>query len=227
VALVTGVTGGLGRALTQAFHAQGITVVGLSRRPEIEPGIWSADITREADVGRVFGRLATEFGRLDILVNCAAIVSHADDLAVSGEEWERVFAVNVFGSYSCCRHAIELMRPAGYGRIVNVSSIAGRFRSRSASVAYTSSKHAVIGLTRHLAATAGPFGITVNCVAPSQFESPMLVGMSEEQRRALISNIPVGRFGRADEVASAITYLASPAASYVNGAIIDVNGGAL
>lgn len=226
VAVVTGASGGLGRTVMEQFVRRGISAVGLSRHDDTTASIWRCDVSHEEEVRLAFERIQSERGRLDILVNCAAVVSTADDLSLSVDEWNRVLAINVVGSYLCCRYAAEIMRTRRYGRIVNVSSIAARSYSRTASVAYTASKYAIIGLTRQLAARLAVDGITVNCVAPSQFETPMLMtNVPAEVRIRLGAQNPAGRLGQPDDVASAIAFLAGDEASYVNGAVLDVNGG--
>lgn len=227
VALVTGASGGLGAAVMRTLHQRGIKVVGLGRRADPAVDIWLADVTSEADVRAAVERVAEVFGRLDVLVNCAAVASSGDDLALTPDEWHRVLGVNLVGAYLCCRHAADVMRARQYGRIVNIASVAARSRSQTSSVAYTASKYGLIGLTRQLAARLGPHGITVNCVAPSQFETPMLQNVSPEVRGRLAADNPMGRLGTADEVAAVVAFLAADAPAYVNGAVIDVNGGLL
>ncbi len=228
VAVVTGASSGIGRATAELLRARGVTTVGLARRLEDGPDARRCDVTDEAQVARVLAGVAGTFGRLDILVTCAGVVSQGDPLALTAADWEATLRTNVIGTFLCCKHALAAMRPRRYGRIVTISSIAGRAYSRTASVAYTASKHAVIGLTRHLAALYGGDGITVNCVAPSQTKTTMLEEtLSTEEIARLGVRVPVGRLAEPGEVAAAIAFLCSEEASYVNGAVLDVNGGLL
>ena len=196
VAVITGATGGLGQAVVPRLVEQGFKCIGLSRRSTDNPNIWACDISDETQVKTTFQRIIDTHKRIDVLVNCAAIASRGDDLALSAEEWEQVLQINVVGTYLCCRYALPIMRHHRYGRIINISSIAGRAYSKTSSVAYTASKYAIIGLTRQLAVNTAQYGVTVNCVAPSQINTPMLIkNVPLEQREALAKTIPVGRLG--------------------------------
>lgn len=182
----------------------------------------------ERAVERIFAELVSTFGRIDILANCAGIASIGDPLGLPVEEWEAVLRTNLTGTYLCCRYALIPMRERHYGKIINVSSIAGRSYSRTASVAYTCSKYAVIGLTRHLAASFGKDGININCVCPSQTKTEMLISnVPQAELDRLATSVPLGRLAEPEEIAQTIFFLASDAASYINGAVIDVNGGQL
>lgn len=228
IAIVTGASSGIGKATAQLLRERGVRAIGLSRRAGDDEGSRRCDVRSEDEVAKVFDEIAATFGGIDILVNSAGEASTAPPLDLNADEWESVFRTNVFGTWFCCRHAIRHMLPRGQGRIVNVGSIAGRSYSRSASVAYTASKYSVVGLTRHLAAAFGKDGITVNCVAPSQTETEMLIrNLPEERRRELAAGNPLGRLARPREVAEAIAFLIGDGASYINGAVIDVNGGLL
>ncbi len=177
---------------------------------------------------RAFHRIVERLGRVDILVNCAGIVSMTDPLRLRLADWEAVLRTNLIGTYFCCKQALSHMRRQRYGRIVNLSSIAGRSYSRSASLAYTSSKYAVIGLTRQLAAQFGKNHITVNCICPSETRSEMLLRAVPRARlRSAARANPLGRLAEPSEVAQAIAFLTSDAASYINGAVLDINGGLL
>lgn len=227
VAVVTGASGAIGRATVDWFARHDILAIGLSRRAATSATTRACDVRREDDVERVMADIDATFGRIDILVNAAGVVSLAAPLALSSEDWDEVLHTNLVGSYFCAKHALGPMRRGGFGRIVNVGSIAGRATSRTSSVAYTCSKYGVIGLTRQLAQSFGREGIRVNCVCPSQTESDMLAGVPAEAIAALGAANPVGRIAKPEEVAAAIGFLASDDASYVNGAILDVNGGQL
>lgn len=228
VAVVTGASSGIGKATIELFRRRGITTVGVSRRLSDTTRTLRGDVRDDASVARVFQQVADRFGHVDILVNCAGIVTTTDALALRVEDWLEVLRTNLIGTYLCCKHAVRLMRRRRYGRIVNLSSIAGRTYSRNASLAYTSSKYAVIGLTRQLAAQFGRDGITVNCVSPSETESEMLLQAVPRRRlEAAARAHPLGRLAQPREVAQAIAFLASEEASYINGAVLDVNGGIL
>lgn len=227
VAVVTGASRGIGRATMSLLEATGFTTIGVAR------GLTDGDRTRRVDVGdddsvkRLCDEIASSFGGLDVLVNCAGVAAGGDPLKLSLDDWESTLRTNLIGTYFCCKHALPYMQRQGFGRIVNVASIAGRSFSRTASVAYTASKYGVVGLTRQLAATCGRDGVTVNCVAPSQTRTEMLAVAPPEQLALIAAANPLGRLAEPQEIAEAISFLVSDAASYVNGAVLDVNGGVL
>lgn len=228
VAAVTGGSSGIGEATADLFTRQGYVTVRLSRR--LSDGVHTArcDVRSASSVAKAFRRILQRFGRLDVLVNCAGIASFGDPLRLTTEEWEQVLGTNLLGTFLCCQQALRPMQRQRYGRIVNIASIAARSHSASASVAYTSSKYGVVGLTRQLAAQFGRGGLTVNCVCPSETLTEMLQRrVSPARRRALAAMHPLGRLGRPEEVAHVIAFLASEDASFVNGAVVDVNGGLL
>lgn len=228
IAVVTGASRGIGLATARLLSARGHLVIGLSRSSRDTRSSLRCDIGDDGSIARAFATILKRHRRVDVLVNCAALAHLGDPLSIPAGDWERVLRVNVTGAYLCAKAALPAMKRRGYGRIVNVSSIAGRSYSRSASVLYTSSKAALLGMTRQLAAGFARHGITVNCVCPSQTETEMLLGAtSAAQRKALAAKAPIGRLARPLEVAEAIAFLASEAASYVNGACLDVNGGQL
>lgn len=225
-AVVTGASSGIGKVTAEILRGNGIPTVSISRRLANSQWTRQCDIGHEPSVELVLNEIISTLGHIDVVINCAAVVSTEDPLEISVEKWEEVFRVNLLGSYFCCKYAIPHMRTRRYGKIVNVSSIAGRLYSRTASVAYTCSKYAVIGLTRHLAATFGRDGININCVAPSQTLSERLVAhVPKAKMDALAAANPLGRLASPEEVARSIVFLSSDAASYINGAVLDVNGG--
>lgn len=228
VAVVTGASSGIGRATVERLRERGFRTVGIARRFEDTGSTWRCNVADESDVARVFGGILGAFGRLDVLVNSAGIAASTPPLEVSAKEWDAMLTTNLLGTYWCCKHAIAAMRTRRYGRIVNIGSMAGRSFSRTSSVAYTCSKYGVIGLTRQLAASFGREGITVNCVCPSQTKSEMLLAhVSPDRQHALAEGVPLGRLAAPEEVAEVVCFLAGDGASYVNGAIVDVNGGQL
>ncbi len=226
IAVVIGASGGIGKVTAEVLRSQGLTTIGLSRRlPEAERSL-PCDVRDERSVAAAFRLVLERFGAVSVLVNCAGIASTGDAASLSLEEWDTVLRTNVTGMYLTCKYALPSMRQQRYGRIVNVSSIAGRAVSASGSIAYTASKHAVIGLTKQLAVQVAKDGITVNCVCPSETETDMLQQhVPAERRQALAASHPMGRLARPEEIAQTIAFLASEVASYLNGAVIDVNGG--
>ena len=228
VAVVTGSSSGIGKATAELLRQAGVSVVGMSRRLEDGPGALHCDVRDEQQVFYAFRRVLERHGRVDILVNCAGAVGKADALSVTRELWDLLLGTNLVGTYWCCREALKAMQQHSWGRIVNVSSIAGRSYSRHAALPYTCSKYGVIGLTRQLAAEFGQHGITVNCVCPSETKTEMVLEqLSSDRLLALESAHPMGRLAQPAEVARVVAFLASDEASYINGAVLDVNGGLL
>jgi len=164
-------------------------------------------------------------GKVDILI-CSAGVAGKNALVVDYpiEEWQRVFAINVHGLFYCNRFVAPLLKKNGYGRIVNVASIAGKEGNPTAS-AYSAAKAAVIGLTKSLGKELAKDNITVNAITPATVDTPILAQVSQAHIDYMLSKIPMGRFGTVDEIASIITWLASPECSFTTGAVFDVSGG--
>jgi 3-oxoacyl-[acyl-carrier protein] reductase len=225
VAVVTGGRTGIGKATAELLVKRGFVTIRLSRTIDETDRNRRCDVNDEHAVTRVFSEVVNRFGRLDVLVNAAGIASVAGPLDLTVEDWTDILRTNVIGTYLCCQHAIPVMQRQRYGKIVNISSIAARGHSETASVAYTASKYAVVGLTRQLAANFGRDGITVNCVCPSQTKTEMLDAVPAERLEQLASRTAAGRLAEPEEVAAAIAFLASDAAGYVNGAVLDVHGG--
>jgi NAD(P)-dependent dehydrogenase (short-subunit alcohol dehydrogenase family) len=214
VALVTGGASGIGAAVTERLRAGGaeVHVFDLAN---------GQDVRDPAQIGGLIEGLP----RLDVLV-CAAGVSgdslHTEE--VSDEEWRRVHAINLDGVFFANRAAIPKMKANGYGRIVNVASIAGKEGNPMAG-AYSSSKAAVIGLTKAIGKDVAGSGILVNSIAPAVIRSPMLGQMSDEHVSYMLARIPLGRMGEPEEVASLICWLASEEMSFSTGACFDISGG--
>ena len=229
VAIITGASRGIGKAAIELLNRDGFLSVSVSRGLDDTPTTRRCDVRDDDAVHQVFDDVAGSFGRIDVVVNCAGIASkQGDPLAVSRDEWQAMFETNLLGTYHCSKHGIRHMQKRRYGRVINIASVAGRSYSKTASLAYTCSKYGVIGLTRQLGVAFGKDGITVNCVAPSQTLTEMLSENSTaNELESLAIENPVGRLATPEEVAESICFLASDRAGYINGAVLDVNGGLL
>ena len=229
VALVTGGASGIGLACVRALADEGARVVVADLNAEAVPEVGgvtvAVDVTKAEDARRAVAAAVESFGALDVLVTCAGIF-HATPLdRITSEEWDRVQAVNLRGTFLVAQAALAVMIPRRSGRIVTIASLAGQVGGLAAGASYAASKAGVTGLTKSLARFAGPHGITVNTVNPGIIDTPMTAGLPEEQRAKLVERTPLGRVGRAEEVAAVVVFLASDAASFVHGAHVDVNGG--
>jgi len=240
VAIVTGAARGIGKAIAQRFLQEGAAVaindIDLEKAEEIVHEAKSkgkkalsvkADVSNEKEVEEMVNRVYSNFARIDILVNNAGIIKRGSTEDHSYEDWDRVIAVNLRGTYNCSKAVIPIMKKQGCGKIVNVSSIAGKVGDIASAPSYGSSKGAINALTKSMARELAEYGICVNAVAPHAVETEMSAEWSQEKRRQLMSQIPLKRLGRPEEVAAAVLFLASDEASFITGEILDVNGGYL
>ncbi len=234
VAIVSGGGSGIGRATCLALAARGARVAVADVSAEAAAHVVAeagealacpVDVRCDEQVRRVVSRVLERWGRIDILVNSAGIYQIGGIETISEADWDRMLGINLKGVFLFCRAVVPTMRAQGSGAIVNVSSITGRSKGELAGVHYAAAKAGIIGLTMTLANQVAREGIRVNCVAPSTVDTPMNDGLTPEQRAQMEQRVPMGRLGRAEEVASAIVYLASPAASYITGETLNVNGG--
>jgi 3-oxoacyl-[acyl-carrier protein] reductase len=226
VALVTGGASGIGAATAERLRASGakVAVFDLQRADRDVLSI-QGDVTRSAEADGAVSLVVDELGGLDVLVNAAGIAGKSLRTAeVSDEEWERVFAVNAHGTFWFCRAAARVMVERGYGRIVNVASIAGK-EGNPMAAAYSGSKAAVIGFTKSLGKDLAGTGVLVNSIAPAVIDTPMVGTMSQEHIDYMVQRIPLGRLGTTEEVASLICWLASDEMSFSTGACFDISGG--
>ena len=237
-ALVTGATRGIGEAIALGLADQGVVVGLLDIR---DPGPtaeklqaegytavpFDADVTNSESVGNAVDAMVQRFGRIDILVNNAGIIARESILDLSLETWQRVMDVNVNGTFICSKAVIPHMIEQSYGRIVNVTSIAGKMGDITASPAYGTSKGAINTFTKSLARQLAMYNITVNAVAPHAIETDMSAEWTEEKRRSVVGAIPLNRMGCPEEVAQAVVFLVSPGAAFITGEILDINGGYL
>jgi len=228
VALITGSSRGIGKEIKNVFTKFGIICNGISTSHLDEDNEYYCDIRKDEDVYKVVNNIIKKYNKIDILVNNAGIVSNTDFLRMTIEEWDNVIKVNLTGMFICIKHVLPFMIKNRYGKIINISSIAGRHRSLTASAAYTASKYGVIGLTKQLAYQYARYNISINAVCPSQTETEMLLkNCSSEDIQNIIKNIPMGRLAKPSEIAYLVYYLTKDEISYINGAVIDINGGQL
>jgi 3-oxoacyl-[acyl-carrier protein] reductase len=185
----------------------------------------TGDVRDSGEVGAAVQRAEAELGPLDVLV-CSAGIPGASlrTTDVDDDEWRRVMAINADGVFFCNRAVVQGMTERGYGRIVNVASIAGK-EGNPMAAAYSASKAAVIALTKAIGKDLAGTGVLVNCIAPAVIETPLLAGMSEEHIRYMVERIPMGRLGQVEEVASLVCWLASEECSFSTGATYDISGG--
>ncbi len=238
VVLVTGGSRGIGRATCCAFAKQGASVVinyghdeSAARRVEQEIRQWGgqavvekADISRPAEVAKLFKNLLDRFGRLDVLVNNAGIVREGHLMLMADKDWDEVLDTNLKGTFYCCRAALRPMIGQRKGRIINLASPSA-ISGRAGQTNYAASKGGIISLTKSLAREVASFNILVNSVYPGVIETEMVEKMNPKFKTEFLNLIPLKRFGQPEEVAAVILFLASPAASYITGQLIGVDGG--
>ncbi len=242
VAWVTGASRGMGLAIAKRLAEEGANLAindirpldeAVSKLKETGRNVLplKVDVTDAQQVREMAEKILNKFGRIDILVNNAGggLKGPFSILEKEEQDWNRVVDLNLKGVFFCCKAVIPQMRKQGKGKIVNIASLAGRSSATTTGPDYTAAKAGVLGLTRHLAKTEGPYGIRVNAVSPGSIMTELLAERfksypKEEQERRL-SSTPLKRFGRPEEVAAAVLFLVSEDSSFITGANIDVNGG--
>jgi 3-oxoacyl-[acyl-carrier protein] reductase len=227
VALVTGGSSGIGAAAARRLLDEGAQVASFDLDAKAPEGVLAlaGDVARSSDVEAAVAQTHAQLGPIDVLV-CSAGVPGASlpTVDVTDEEWRRVMGINADGVFYCNRAVIPSMVERGYGRIVNVASIAGKEGNPMAG-AYSASKAAVIGMTKAIGKDLARTGVIVNCVAPAVIETPILDGITEEHIGYMVDRIPMGRMGEPEEVAALICWLASEECSFSTGATYDISGG--
>lgn len=236
--LITGASGGIGSAAARAFAAAGDRVALCAHgHPERAAALCeelrtaggealalAGDVASAADAEAFFTAAEAAHGPVEVLVNAAGFARQKMFCDITEAEWQRMFDVHVKGAFLCCRRALPAMIRAKKGAIVNISSMWGQVGA-SCEVDYSAAKAAVIGLSRALAREVGPSGVRVNCVAPGAVDTAMMEGFTAEDRASLCDETPLGRLGTAEEIAGAIFFLASDAASFITGQVLAPNGG--
>jgi 3-oxoacyl-[acyl-carrier protein] reductase len=237
VCIVTGGVSGIGLAIAQRMAASGAklslwdrdaaalerTASELGAKGKVHTAI--VDVSRYSEVQSAARDTASAMGKIDGLVNCAGVAgANAMLWEYPVEEWLRVHNVNLHGTFYACREVVPHLQRNGYGRIVNIASIAGKEGNPSAS-AYSSSKAAVIGLTKSLGKELAKQNITVNCVTPAAVKTPIFDQVTQQHIDYMLQRIPIGRFGLVDEIASMVCWLCTEEASFTTGAVLDLSGG--
>jgi 3-oxoacyl-[acyl-carrier protein] reductase len=226
LALVTGASRGIGRAIAEALARQGAKVIGTATTEEGARRINGRvlDVRNAEQCDALVPSIQKEVGDIAILVNNAGITRDNLALRMKDEEWDAVMDTNLRAVFRLSRAVMRGMMKARWGRIINITSVVGGL-GNAGQANYAAAKAGVVGMTKSLARELGSRSITVNCVAPGFIDTDMTRALPEESRKAVLAQIPLGRLGTSDEVAAAVAYLASPAAGYVTGAVLHVNGG--
>lgn len=238
VALVTGGSRGIGRATCLALAERGFAVAVNYRshageakttlerieRSGGEGVVVEADVCRADEVEAMFAHVEAAFGHVGVLVNNAGIRADTLGLRMSPEQWHEVIATNLTGAFTCTRRALRSMVREGWGRVVNVASVAA-LRGSPGQANYSAAKAGLIGLTRSLAREVARKNVTINAIAPGLIDTDLTGSLSADQRQGLIDQIPMGRAGTADEVAQIAAFLCSEEAAYITGAVVVADGG--
>lgn len=238
VAIVTGASRGIGRAVAVELAAQGAAVVvnyqaSRAQAEEVVAAIsaaggtalaYAADIAEPQAVQALVAATLAQWGRVDVLVNNAGVTRDAPFLRMKDEDWERVITIDLTGAFVCSQAVLPTMQQARYGRIINIGSLAGLV-GNVGQVNYAAAKAGLFALTKEIARMVATQGITANSVAPGYIETEMIEHISPRQREWALDAIPMQRFGRPEEVAAAVAFLASPAAGYITGHTLVLDGG--
>ena len=234
IVLITGSESGIGKSAANLMLDRGCTVIGadIRKNPDFvsdNPNYFfiKIDMTFMEEVNSLYEFICKEFGRLDVLLNCAGITSLEGINQITPEKWDNMLSINLKAVFFSCQKALELMTVQKYGKIVNISSNAGIGGGKAVGIHYSASKAGVIGLTKSLALYAADYNVNVNCVAPGPTQTPMTDEWESDVNRKLKELIPLKRFADPEEIAVAIDFLSSEKADFITGATLNVNGGLL
>ena len=226
VVLVTGGSKGIGYCIASKFAQAGHRVAATYRSGEVPSDVLGVqcDVTDPPQVESAFAQVESDLGNIEVVIANAGITRDALLLRMSDEDWDQVIATNLTGAFRVARRAARPMIRARFGRIVFISSVVGHLGS-AGQVNYAASKAGLVGMARSLARELGSRGVTANVVAPGFIETDMTAELGEDLVKKYADQIPLGRFGSADDVAGAVEFLSSDAAGYITGALIPVDGG--
>jgi 3-oxoacyl-[acyl-carrier protein] reductase len=240
VAIVTGAGRGIGKAIAIALAREGANIIAIDvdiqTAEKVAKEIKSldrqalaiqVDVSDSKEVNRMVQSVLKKFKRVDILVNNAAIIKRGSIEDLTEEDWDRVMDVNLKGTFNCMKAVVGTMKKQRYGKIVNISSIAGKIGDLASAPCYGASKAGMTCLAKSLARELASYNINVNVVAPHAIETDMSKEWSEEKRKSIIADIPLGRLGEPEDVAEAVVFLVSDKAKFITGEVLDVNGGCL
>ena len=238
VAIVTGGAKGIGRSIAYHLAIEGASVViadidlqlaAKSSDEMNEKGLrisaMQVDMRDPESIKKMVQKVLSEHDRIDILVNNAGILHSTPIEDITVDEWDNIMNINLRGAFFASKEVLETMKANRSGRIINISSLAGRMGGYANGVAYSASKAGLIGLTQAMARRVAEYGITINAVAPGTTEGEMIRQFSDEKKEMLMQTIPLKRFGKPENIARTVVFLASDAADYITGAVIDINGG--
>ena len=233
VVLITGASGGIGRAIAKKFASLGAKIAlndivqseeNLKKlAEELRGKYFLADVSKLEEVERMTEEIKKEFGRLDVLVNNAGITQDRTLAKMAKEEWQRVIDIDLTGVFNCTKAALPLII-ANQGKIISISSLVGQ-RGNFGQTNYAAAKAGIIGFTKALTKEVGRFGVTVNAVAPGFIETRLTENLPSEVIETVKKFTPLGRFGKPEEVASLVVFLASEEANFITGAVINIDGG--
>lgn len=232
--LITGASGGIGGAIASQFHGAGavVTLSGTRLKPldSLKAKLGDRAFTvrcnleNNSEISQLVNQATELMGGVDILVNNAGLTRDNLFMRMSDEDWDRVIAVNLSATFKLCRSAVRGMMKSRWGRIINISSVVGVI-GNPGQANYVASKAGIIGMSKSLAYEVASRGITVNCIAPGFINTRMTEKLSDQQKNSIIAQIPIGRMGTVDEIASGVLYLASTGGSYLTGTVLHINGG--
>ncbi len=237
IALVTGASRGIGAAIAQTLGRQGAVVIGTATSAAGADNITSAlsqagikgkgialDVNSADQIEKVLSEITTEYGAVSLLVNNAGITKDTLMMRMSDEDWDAVISTNLSSIYRMSKAVLRPMMKARSGRIISISSVVGHM-GNAGQTNYAAAKAGMTGFTKSLASEVGSRGITVNCVAPGFIETDMTAELPEDIKTQMLARIPLSRLGSVNEIAETVAFLASPAAAYITGETIHVNGG--